>query len=582
MDTAAPSWRLVGALLWPGRRAAGLLAGALLVATALPLIGPQITRAIVDGARSGDPTGTLVGLAALYLGVAVAGQAATVGTAFIASRQAWDSTNRLRERLADHALHLDLSYHGRRSPGEMIERVDGDVVALAELVVAFLLDIVASALLLAGVLVLVTLADVRIGAALVVYAVLALVVVARLQRRAVPSAAAVRETSAAVFGNLEERLDAAEDIRANGAGIHVTNRFLEVSAAFCRADVRAGRVAGGLLAATNVAVTGATVLVLAMSVVLYDRGSLTLGTAVLLFQYTLIVRRPLDRIVDQAEHVQKGLAGTSRMAELLAERSRIAAPIGGGRSLPHGPLAVEFDGVAFAYPDDDETVLEDVSLHLRPARSLGLVGRTGSGKTTIARLLLRLHDPTAGAVRIGGVDIRHVDPSELRRRVTIVTQDVQLFSSTVRDNLTLFRGHVDDNRLAEVLAEVGLDLWLRTLPHGLDTELGDAGVGLSAGEAQLLALARALLAEPAVVVLDEAASRLDPGTEALIDRAIARLLTGRTAVVIAHRLSSLGRVDEIAVVEDGRFVEHGDRAVLAADHTSRYAHLLTAARLATP
>jgi ABC-type multidrug transport system fused ATPase/permease subunit len=205
------------------------------------------------------------------------------------------------------------------------------------------------------------------------------------------------------------------------------------------------------------------------------------------------------------------------------------------------------------------------------------VGRTGSGKTSLGRLLLRLWDPTGGVVRLGGVDLRDVPAGELRHRVAVVTQDVELLRAPVRDNLTMLgQVVVDDAHLVAALDEVGLGPWFAGLPAGLDTVL-DGTNGLSAGEAQLLAFARAFLADPGLVVLDEASSRLDPTTEALVGAATARLLAGRTAVVIAHRLATLDRVDEIAVVEAGALVEHGTREALAARPSSRYARLLRTA-----
>ncbi|MGH9245604.1 MAG: ABC transporter ATP-binding protein [Acidimicrobiales bacterium] len=444
------------AYMKPRRRAAVALVAAILATTALPLLGPQFTRRFVDGAFAGEPTGTLVTLALLYLAVAIAAQVAKVATAWLASRLAWDGTNRLRERLAEHALSLDLGYHGRRTPGEMIERVDGDVVALADFVVAFLLDVLASLLLLVGVLALVLVADVRIGVVLIAYAAIITVIILRLQRRAVPAATAVRETFAQLFGNLEERLAAAEDIRANGAGAHVVNRFHEASADVYRADLRAERIGGGVFALTNLAFAGATAVVLAFAVVLHRSGALTIGTAVLLFQYTQMVRQPFERIIDQLQQYQKALAGVARIGQLLGERPSLTTPPDGAQPLPAGALGVALDNVGFAYADDDEAVLSGIDVRLAPGRSLGLVGRTGSGKTTLARLLLRLYDPTAGAVRVGGVDLRHADPESLRHRIAIVTQDVQLFTASVRDNLTLFRGDVDDDRLRCVLVELGL------------------------------------------------------------------------------------------------------------------------------
>jgi ATP-binding cassette subfamily B protein len=218
-----------------------------------------------------------------------------------------------------------------------------------------------------------------------------------------------------------------------------------------------------------------------------------------------------------------------------------------------------------------------VDLELAAGRALGVVGRTGSGKTTLARLALRLADPTEGSVLLAGTDLRHLGREDLRRRVRMVSQDVHLFAASLRDNLTLFDDRVPDEAIEAALTSVGLRRWRDLLPDGLDTRLGAGATGLSAGEAQLVALARVFLSDPALVVLDEASSRLDPATETAVRAATERLLAGRTAIVIAHRLSTLAGVDEVAVMEGGRVVEHGPRRELTGDGGSRFAGLLAAA-----
>jgi ABC-type multidrug transport system fused ATPase/permease subunit len=218
-------------------------------------------------------------------------------------------------------------------------------------------------------------------------------------------------------------------------------------------------------------------------------------------------------------------------------------------------------------------VLDDISLAIAPGRVLGILGRTGSGKTTLSRLLFRLYDPTAGTIRLGGVDIRATSRADLRRRVGMVTQDVQLFHAPVRDNLTFFDETIADARIVATLEELGLLPWLSTLPDGLDTVLA-AGGGLSAGEAQLLAFTRVFLRDPGLIVLDEASSRLDPATEGLLERAVDRLLENRTGIIIAHRLATVLRADDILILEGGRIREYGPREQLMADPDSRFAELL--------
>ena len=382
-----------------------------------------------------------------------------------------------------------------------------------------------------------------------------------------------------MFGDLEEQLGMAEDLRANGAGHHIVRRHHEVSAVAFRANRRSQMVGGALIRVVNIAFTLGTVLLLALGVVLLRADAISLGTTLVLFQYSQLIRRPLERIIDQLKEMQAAQAGAARAAQLLALQPTIVEPDADAmRPLPEGPLSIELRGVTFAYGDDD-AVLHDVELHVPAGRSLGLVGRTGSGKTTIGRLVLRLHDPTSGAVLLGDVDLRDVALVDLRSRVAVVTQEVQLFGASVRENVTLFRPALaTDDTITAVLVDLGLGPWLAALPEGLDTDLGPGGAGLSAGEAQLLAFARAFVADPSVVVLDEASSRLDPVTESLLERAIDRLLEGRTAIVIAHRLSTIQHVDEILVMHKGRVREHGSRAELADDPASRFARLLEAAR----
>lgn len=553
--TTTSPWRLVvaqvgaeGHRLWP-------LAGALLLSTALPLAGPQLTARFVDQALAGAPLERLLALAGAFLAVAVAGQLASVAASYTASGAAWRVTNRLRERAAAHALGLGMAFHGRHTPGEMIERVDGDLLGLTEFISGFVAEALSGVLLLAGALVLVWLVDARIGAALTALVVAGAAVLVTAQRRVVPYAVAFREATAQMFGAVEERLAAVEEIRANGAGRHVLARFHESARRVLDAETRWQRRGGALLGGTNLLFALGTAMLLAIGILLRQSGAITVGTVVLLFQYAQMVRAPIEQIVGQAKQLHEAGASAARVAGLLAETPAIAWPPA-PRPLPsRGPLPLRFEGVTFAY-GDDPPVLRDVRLALEAGRSLGVVGRTGSGKTTLARLALRLYDPTAGAVLLGGVDLREVGRDDLRRRVRLVSQEVHLFTASLRDNLTLFDDAVPDDAVEEALEQVGLQPWRRRLPDGLDTRLGAGGTGLSAGEAQLVAFARVFLADPGLVVLDEASSRLDPATEEAVRAATRTLLAGRTAIVIAHRPSTLEHVDEIAVVEAGAIVEH--------------------------
>jgi ABC-type multidrug transport system fused ATPase/permease subunit len=299
-------------------------------------------------------------------------------------------------------------------------------------------------------------------------------------------------------------------------------------------------------------------------------GTIEVGTAFLILQYVQLVRRPIEQMTQELQELQKAAGGIVRIDHLR----RLESSIGDGTEvLPEGPLAISFQDVYFSY--EDRGVLEGVSFTLGPGRSLGLLGRTGGGKTTITRLIARLYDPDRGVVTVGGHDLRRVRSSSLRASVGVVTQDVQLFEATIKENLTFF-GERSEEEIYAVLDSVGLGDWIRNL--GLGTELGPGGQGLSAGEQQLLAFARVFLQDPGIVILDEPSSRLDPVTETLLATATERLYAGRTVVTIAHRLETVRLADEIMVVDHGRVVEHGARQDLAADPGTRYAALLAAGR----
>jgi ATP-binding cassette subfamily B protein len=304
---------------------------------------------------------------------------------------------------------------------------------------------------------------------------------------------------------------------------------------------------------------------------LFTSGAITIGTAYVLVYYINLLGRPIRDLTQQTENLQNIGAVTERLAELRRIESKTKD--GPGGSIPAGPLALAFNAVTFGYVAD-EPVLKDINFNLQPCQKMGLLGRTVSGKTTLARLVFRLYDPTAGSIELGGVDVRQPTLKALRQRVALVTQDVQLFQASVRDNLTFFNRSIPDDRILQVIEELELSDWFRALPKGLDTRLETGGRSLSAGEGQLLALARVFLRDPGLVILDEASSRLDPATEQRIERAIDKLLRNRTALIIAHRLGTVQRADSIMILDAGQVVESGLREQLARDPDSHFAGLL--------
>ena len=558
------------------QRARTLAMMALLVANiALKLINPQITRFFIDTALAGGEMVILIRAALIFIAIAFSSQVLAVGATYFAEQVAWTATNALRTDLVEHSLGLDLSFHKTHTPGELIERIDGDVNMLSNFFSRFTINILGSGVMLAGVLALLFREDWRIGLGMTLFAMIALYSLMRIRTIAIPFWKDRRQISAEFYGFLGEHLTATEDLRANGAVGYVMARFRQFLRRWLPVRIKAD-LAGYSMWMSTAAIFGiGTMIPLGMGAYGWRQGIMTIGTVYLIFNYAELLRGPLQQIREQVTDLQQADAGIERVRALLETESRLSS--GGDSKLEPGPLDVYLNNVSFSYEDQpDETVLDSISFRLRPGRVMGLLGRTGSGKSTLGRLLLRLYDSTGGLLRVGGVAPADVPLRAYRRRVGMVTQDVQLFHATIRDNLTFFDPTIEDRDILAVIVDLGLNSWLDRLPKGLDTILEGGAEGLSAGQAQLLAFARIFLTDPGLVILDEASSRLDPATEQMIERAIDKLLANRTAILIAHRLETVQRADEILILENGKVLEYGERPVLAADAGSHFAQLLTA------
>ncbi|WP_438434658.1 ABC transporter ATP-binding protein [Gorillibacterium sp. sgz500922] len=570
----------------PMSRYAGLLYGylkpqwkrvvvlyALLAASiAMQLVNPQIVRYFIDSAQSGAGMRDLYRAGALFIGVSLLYQIIVLVTTYLSENVGWTATNRLRSDVAGHCLRLDPSFHKQHSSGMLIERVDGDINALSNFFSKLSVMLVSNLVLIIGILVLLFREGWQIGLVMLLFVAAAIGALQTVRRYTAPLWTKVRAISAEFYGFLGEHLEGTEDARANGAAGFVMNRFYGIMRRWLPLRFKAfmGFASMWITSLVLFAIGGA--MAFAVSASLYRHGAITLGTVYMIVYYTEQLSRPIEQIRTQMEDLQKADASIGRIGELLAVESKIQD--GEGAALPAGAPEVRFQEVEFGY-EDELTTLKDLDFTLERGKTLGVLGRTGSGKTTLARLLLRFHDPRGGKITLDGRSLADFRVADLRRHVGMVTQQIELFQGTVRDNLTFYDDSVPDGEIEAILAELGLGDWLRSLPLGLNTPLASNGGGLSAGEAQLLAFARVFLAGPGVVILDEASSKLDPATEQKIVRATDRLVRDRTCIIIAHRLATVRRVDDILILDAGRIVEHGRREALASDPGSRFSRILT-------
>ncbi|MDF2700447.1 MAG: transporter ATP-binding protein [Haloplasmataceae bacterium] len=562
---------LFGKYLKPLKKQIVILFLLLALTVSVDLINPQILSRFIDMAKAGDKTKNLIITALIFIGAALIKQVIVVISTYVSQNVGWLATNGLREDLIKHCLHLDMSFHKSKKPGELIERLDGDVNALFNFFSKLFINLLNNVALLFGILILLFIEDWRIGVGLTIFAFIAMIVLWKVQESAVPKWIKEREQSANFFGFICEQITSTEDIKSSGAVSYVMYRFYQIMKSWFKAREKAFMMYGVMWSTTLLVFALGYAVAFSLSAYLYYEGIISIGTVFLIIYYTDLLQRPIEQIRSQLQDLQKAGASIVRVEELFAKKSLL---IDGNELInTQGPLSIEMKNVNFRY-EDGKLVLNNISLNLEKGKVLGLLGRTGSGKTTLGRLLVRMYDASEGSICLGDQSINDVSLSDLRNHIAYVTQDVQLFAATVRDNLTFFNPNINDEEILEAIEEMGLTKWFHTMPNGLDTLLNANGGGLSSGEAQLLSFIRVFLKNPQLVILDEASSRVDPITEKLIEVAINKLLINRTCIIIAHRLWTVGRADEILILDHGNILEQGKREVLANDSTTHFYHLL--------
>jgi ATP-binding cassette, subfamily B, bacterial len=541
-------------LLRPHRRqVVGALAMVVLW-TGTVLAGPYLVRIGIDqGIKEGD-AGVLNVTVGAYVVVAVLAYVTNRRQITLISRVGEQFLRELRVKVFDHLQRLSMPFYDRSKAGVLVSRMTSDVDSLAELMQMGLSMFVSNALLL--IVSLVVLASVSWQLLLICAVALPPVLIAsrKFQRDSNDAYLDVRDRIGSTLSHLQEGIAGVRVVQAFAREDVEVDRFERGNRELYDSHMRSVRISAWYLPVIELAGWGTTALAVGIGGWWVHQGVLTVGT-VAFFVLTLSnLFEPVQQLSQLFNMVQSAGAGLRKLYELLDEP--VDLPERPGAIDVPGSGDIEVDGVAFAY-GDGPPVLADVSLSIPAGTRLALVGPTGAGKSTLAKLIARLYDPTEGTVRYGGVDLRDATLASLRRNIAVIPQEGFLFNGSIRDNVRLARAGATDAEVDDALRAVGAHDRFARLPEGLDTEVRERGSRLSAGEKQLVSLSRAALADPAVLVLDEATSSLDPGTEAAVEQAVDHLLDGRTVVVIAHRLSTSERADLVGVVDGGRLVELG-------------------------
>jgi ATP-binding cassette subfamily B protein len=563
--------RRAAPILRPYRREVIGAAIMVTISTMAVLAGPFLLKVGIDRGISVDDGRVLNLVVVAYIVVAAVAYVTSRTQVLLISKAGEGFLRDLRRKVFDHLLRLSMPFYDREKAGVVVSRMTSDVDSLQELVQQGLLQLVASLLLIIGSLV--VLAVVSWQLLLICLLPIPVVVLAsiKFQRDSNEAYLSVRDRIGLTLSALQEGITGVRVIQAYGREAVEIDRFAHRNQKLYRAHMRSVFVQAWYLPVIEGAALLCTALVVAIGGSMVVDGTMELGT-VAFFVLTLSnLFEPVQQLSQLFNTVQSSGAALQKLFDLLDTEVDLAESDHPVELPDRGELVVE--GVSFAY-GTGAPVLSGVDLVLPAGQKLALVGPTGAGKSTLAKLMARLYDPTEGRVTFDGVDLRDAELHSLRRRITVVPQEGFLFAGTIRDNVRIGRPDASDAEVDAALVSLGLRDRFEALPEGLATEVHERGTSLSAGERQLVSLARAALADPAVLVLDEATSSLDPGTEVLVERALERLVAGRSVIVIAHRLSTAERSDQVGVVADGRLEELGTHSELVAAG-GRYAQLYT-------
>ena len=552
---------LVAELLRPRRRLIAIAVTATVVSTVAALVPPYLAGLVVNNVIVTGSSSDLIVIAAALVGALALAWVASMVETRATGVVGMQALSELRQRIAAKLHRLPMSHYDRESTGKMISRMTNDVESLSRLVTGGINQLASSLLIMMGTLIVMVFLDWRLAVvSLFVFPFLATLSIV-IERRARPGWLQASQAMGTVTAYAQEGLAGRDVVRTFGQEQRHIDGFLKLTADNERAysaPLSAVRLFGP---STDIATALAVAAVLIFGATQVAGGVIEVGTVVTFTAYLRQALAPLPQLASLFSSLQQGVSALQQIGELL-DAPEDPAQVAGNDPAPEIQGAVSFEDVTFAYIED-KWVLRGLSLAIEPGESVAFVGESGCGKSTIVKLIMGFYAPQKGRILLDGADLKQIDLPSARAQIGFVPQEAFLFEGTVAENIAWGRGSGAEGAREAADAAGVLDI-LEALPDGLDTAIGEGGSGLSAGQRQLVALARAIFGDPRVMILDEATSNVDVATEGLIQRGIERLMQGRTSIVIAHRLSTIKRADRIVVIDHGRIAEMGSPAELRA------------------
>lgn len=540
----------------------------MIITTGLQLIAPQMLSRVIDGIVGDSTPKQIVLLLVVFLAVTLLEELVKLVTTLVSNRVGWTATNRMREDLIERCLKQTEESLQNFKSGELIEIIDGDVQKLTNFFSTLVVALVQAGLLVIGTLIVIFMENWLIGLSEIVFVTCVFIIFGKIHNIAASGWRKDREHASEFYGYLGECIEAKEDLKANGRSSYALEQIHQLLKKWLPDNIKAGVLGYVSYAVYLIIVAISYAIVFGFGAFFWIRGLISVGTIFLLYQYNQNLIHPVQRLRRQLEDLQKVTASIERISVLYSQPLEDE----GGQPLEKGEgLEISVRNLSFSYKPQTP-VLQNVSFSLESNQLMGVIGRTGSGKTTLVKLLTKLYPVSEGEIFINQLSLSDICIDSLRENIVYVTQEVQIFDASFRDNITFFDEEVKDNRLLELIEELGLQEWFEGLEEGLDTRIN--GHKMSAGQAQLIALIRAFLKDARLIILDEAYANIDPLTEKYIQNVMRRLFVNRTGIIIAHRLNTLEQVDKVILMEKGSIVESGSYQELKEDATSKLYQLL--------